>query len=351
MSYTFKQNMVSSNKYSIKCPYPMTPKYIVCHNTSNDASAANEVSYMIRNNHQVSYHIAVDDKEAIQALPFDRNAWHTGDGANGPGNRHGIGVEICYSLSGGPRYTQAEENAVYVMARLLYQYNLPISALKQHANFANKNCPHRIRDEGRWESVRGRVEWVLEEIKKGNIEASLSSGTTALKATTNAGHAGNKGANKAPHRKPKKDNVKTKACERKVRALCDVNIWDGTDYQTVVGHIKKGEVIYFNQITEDELFGKLGDNQYISLDYHLFLMWDLWAAPIAKLEIMVPQLNAWSGPSYESEVSDHVKQYEVFEFTEERNGLALVNGIGWITLDPQMVKRFDLDKIASTYRL
>ena len=121
MSYTFKQNMVSSSKYSIKCPYPMTPKYIVCHNTSNDASAANEVSYMIRNNHQVSYHIAVDDKEAIQALPFDRNAWHTGDGANGPGNRHGIGVEICYSLSGGPRYTQAEENAVYVMARLLYQ--------------------------------------------------------------------------------------------------------------------------------------------------------------------------------------------------------------------------------------
>ncbi len=322
MSYTFKQNMVSSSKYSIKCPYPMTPKYIVCHNTSNDASAANEVSYMIRNNHQVSYHIAVDDKEAIQALPFDRNAWHTGDGANGPGNRHGIGVEICYSLSGGPRYTQAEENAVYVMARLLYQYNLPISALKQHANFANKNCPHRIRDEGRWESVRVRVEWVLEEIKKGNIEASLSSGTTALKA-----------------------------CERKVRALCDVNIWDGTDYQTVVGHIKKGQVIYFNQITEDELFGKLGDNQYISLDYHLFLMWDLWAAPIAKIEIMVPQLNAWSGPSYESEVSDHVKQYEVFEFTEERNGLALVNGIGWITLDPQMVKRFELDKIASTYRL
>lgn len=76
MSYTFKQNLVSSSKYSIKCPYIMTPKYVVCHNTSNSASAKNEINYMISNNNQVSYHIAVDDKEVIQGLPLNRNAWH-----------------------------------------------------------------------------------------------------------------------------------------------------------------------------------------------------------------------------------------------------------------------------------
>ena len=76
MSYTFRQNLVSSSKYSIKCPYSMTPKYVVCHNTSNSASAKNEISYMISNNNQVSYHIAVDDKEVIQGLPLNRNAWH-----------------------------------------------------------------------------------------------------------------------------------------------------------------------------------------------------------------------------------------------------------------------------------
>lgn len=339
MSYTFKQNMLSSSNYSIKCPYPMPPKYVVCHNTSNDASVANEVSYMIRNDNSVSHHIAVDNKEAIQALPFNRNAWHTGDGENGQGNRYGIGVEICYSQSGGERYTQAEENAVYVMARLLYQYNLPISALKQHANFANKNCPHRIRDEGRWENVRSRVEWVLGEIKKGTIDASLSSGTT-----------GQKNAPQTPAKEPEKVVIKTKACERKVKAVCDVNIWDGTDYKNVVGHIKKGEVVYFKEITEDGLFGRLGENQYISLSHNLFFMWDLWLAPIGKIQVLISQINAWSGASYDSEVIDHVYQHEVLEFTKEQNGMALVNNIGWVTLDPAMVKRVELEKVASTNR-
>ena len=37
MSYVFKQNLVSSSKYSIKCPYAMTAEYVVVHNTANDA--------------------------------------------------------------------------------------------------------------------------------------------------------------------------------------------------------------------------------------------------------------------------------------------------------------------------
>ena len=52
--------------------------------------------------------------------------------------------------------------------------------MKQHHDFAStgKNCPHRIRDEGRWGEFKGRVEWVLGEIKAGRCDASLSSGTT-----------------------------------------------------------------------------------------------------------------------------------------------------------------------------
>lgn len=184
MSYTFKQNLVSSSKYSIKCPYTRTPKYVVIHNTYNDASAKNEVSYHNSNNNQVSFHIAVDDIEAIQCVDFGRNSWSCGDGANGQGNRYGISLEICYSKSGGSKYTQAEENAVYVAARLLYQYGLGIDKLKQHADFASKNCPHRIRDEKRWDGFVGRVQWVLDEIKKGNIDKALSSGTTSVKQTT-----------------------------------------------------------------------------------------------------------------------------------------------------------------------
>lgn len=76
------QLLISSSKYGVKCPYTMTPKEICIHNTANDASARNEISYMQSNNNEVSFHIAVDDQEAIQALPTDRNAWHAGDGAN-----------------------------------------------------------------------------------------------------------------------------------------------------------------------------------------------------------------------------------------------------------------------------
>lgn len=79
----------------------MKAEYITIHNTANDASAANEISYMKNNSSSTSFHFAVDDKQVIQGIPTNRNAWHTGDGTNGTGNRKSIGVEICYSKSGG----------------------------------------------------------------------------------------------------------------------------------------------------------------------------------------------------------------------------------------------------------
>lgn len=138
-----KQSLVSSSKYNIKCPYSMKPVGIAIHNTYNDASAKNEVSYMKSNNNQVSFHIAVDDKEAIQGLPFDRNSWSCGDGANGQGNRKHISIEICYSKSGGIKFTNAEKLAAKVVAELLKKYNWGIDKVKAHRDFANKNCPHR----------------------------------------------------------------------------------------------------------------------------------------------------------------------------------------------------------------
>ncbi len=314
MTYAFKQNLVSKDKYSIKCPNTMNAEFIVVHNTANDASAENEVKYMISNNNQVSYHYAVDDNEVIQGLPTDRNAWACGDGANGKGNRKGIQVEICYSKSGGARFENAEKNAAMFIAQLLKERGWGVDKVKKHQDFANKYCPHRTLDKG-WASFVNMVKDYLND-------------TSA----------------------PSKQQPKTKACERKVKAVCDVNIWDGTDYKIVVGHVKKGEVVFFNQITEDGAFGKLGDNRYISLDHNLFFMWDLWLAPIGKIQILEKQINAWSGSSYDSKVVDHVHQHEVLEFTNEENGMVLINGIGWVTLDPAMVKRVDLSKVATTYR-
>ncbi|QPQ35879.1 peptidoglycan recognition protein family protein [Lysinibacillus sp. JNUCC-52] len=157
MAYVFKQNLLPSSKYSIKSPYTMTPQYISVHNTANDASAANEIKYMITNDNQVSYHVAVDDVEVIQAIPYNRNGWHCGDG-QGNGNRKSIGVEICYSKSGGARYTAAEENAVQYIASLLKQYEWGIERVKKHQDWNGKYCPHRILSENRWFSFLKRIE-------------------------------------------------------------------------------------------------------------------------------------------------------------------------------------------------
>ncbi|QEL82716.1 N-acetylmuramoyl-L-alanine amidase family protein (plasmid) [Bacillus sp. JAS24-2] len=143
-----RKKLVDPSKYDIKCPNTMTPEFITVHNTYNDASAENEISYMIGNNNSVSFHVAVDDKEAVQGIPFDRNAWHAGDG-NGNGNRKSIGVEICYSLSGGDRYYKAEDNAAIVIAQLMKQFNIPISNVRTHKSWSGKHCPHRMLDEGR----------------------------------------------------------------------------------------------------------------------------------------------------------------------------------------------------------
>ncbi|MES1053970.1 N-acetylmuramoyl-L-alanine amidase [Bacillus thuringiensis] len=135
----------------------MNPEYITVHNTYNDATAENEVAYMIRNDNQVSFHIAVDDKGAVQGIPLERNAWHCGDGG-GNGNRKSIGVEICYSLSGGDRYYKAEDNAAIVVAQLMKQYNIPISKVRTHQSWSGKYCPHRMLAEGRWDSFIERVQ-------------------------------------------------------------------------------------------------------------------------------------------------------------------------------------------------
>lgn len=157
------ENLVPKSKYNIKCTYTMKPEYITVHNTANDASARNEISYMISNNNEVSFHLAVDDKEVVQGLPLDRNGWHAGDG-NGTGNRKSIGIEICYSKSGGDRFIKAEQNAVELIVYLLKKYNWGIDRVKKHQDWSGKYCPHRTLDMG-WDRFIKMIEDKLETEK------------------------------------------------------------------------------------------------------------------------------------------------------------------------------------------
>lgn len=142
------KSFVDSSKYDIKCPYAMSPVGVCIHNTANDAPAKNEVSYMKSNNNEVSFHVAVDDIESIQGIPFDRNAWAAGDGGRGNGNRNYIHIEICYSKSGGSRFIEAEKRAAKEIASILKSYGWGIDRVKKHQDFSGKYCPHRTLDMG-----------------------------------------------------------------------------------------------------------------------------------------------------------------------------------------------------------
>lgn len=158
MSLTIIKNLVPQSKWPLKATYPMQAEEICIHNTANDASAANEIAYLHSNPDSTSYHFAVDDVQAVQGLPLDRNGWHAGDGLNGRGNRKSIGIEICYSKSGGPRFKQAEKNAAKLAAQLLKERGWGIDRVKKHQDYSGKYCPHRTLSETGWSNFLNMVQ-------------------------------------------------------------------------------------------------------------------------------------------------------------------------------------------------
>ncbi len=163
-----RKNLLPESLYYWKSPYEMKPTRIVVHNTANDASADAEIKYMNRSPEQggvqVSYHYAVDDIEAVQGLPENRNGWHAGDG-NGKGNREGIAIEICYSKSGGERFIKAEENAAELIVDILNRYGWGMDKITKHQDYMDKYCPHRTLDMG-WDRFLKMIQDKLDKNPK-----------------------------------------------------------------------------------------------------------------------------------------------------------------------------------------
>lgn len=169
----------------------MTPEFIVVHNTGNDASAANEIAYMIRNDNQVSFHYAIDDKEIIQGIPENRNAWHSGDGKSGDGNRKGLSLEICYSKSGGERFLEAEKLAAKFIASKLKEKGWGIDKVKKHQDFSGKYCPHRTLDLG-WNRFLNMIKEELTKLEQPKNDVLYRVQAGAFKQIGNAQILANK---------------------------------------------------------------------------------------------------------------------------------------------------------------
>jgi len=129
---------------------PMTPTTITIHNTGNPSSSArNERAWLVStaNDRTASYHIVVDDREAIECIPLTENAWHAGDGS-GPtsGNRTSISIEICESGN----YAQTLRNAAQLVAKMLKERGWGIDRLRRHYDWSGKICPRLMYDGGKW---------------------------------------------------------------------------------------------------------------------------------------------------------------------------------------------------------
>lgn len=159
------ENLVEEGKYGLKCPYHMNPIGITVHNTANGVSADSEVSYMVNNNNETSYHFCVDEEHAVQGLPLDRNAWHAGDG-NGPGNRKTIAVEIARSTSDDESlFDRAEKNAAKLIAYLCKEYAWTTADIYTHQHWSGKYCPHKTLDRG-WERFIDMVQKYIDELNE-----------------------------------------------------------------------------------------------------------------------------------------------------------------------------------------
>lgn len=145
----------------------MTANTLTVHTTGNpDSSARNERGWLTNpeNDRTASYHIVIDEYEAIEVLPLNEVAWHAGDG-NGDGNRRSIGIEICESGN----YSKTLENAVDLIAKMLKERGWGIDRLRRHYDWSGKICPRLMYDGGKWtawERFKLMIEKELERMEK-----------------------------------------------------------------------------------------------------------------------------------------------------------------------------------------
>lgn len=120
---------------------------ITVHETANVRVGADAQSHADLqsdgNVRQASWHIQVDDREAIRSFPDEVRCWHAGKAA-----ADSIAIEICVNADG--NYDRALANAAAVVALLRAEHGLGRGDVKQHHDWTGKHCPARLRVSGAW---------------------------------------------------------------------------------------------------------------------------------------------------------------------------------------------------------
>lgn len=176
-----KVDLISKDLYPYKCPYTMKAKTIVVHNAATPNGTAQALNATLHSSKEYkSWHFSVDNKEIIESLPINRNAFATGDGGCGVGNRSGIQIEIAKDMDGDSTddWKRSKENGALLVAKLLKKYGWGIEHVSKHQDYkmtdgTYKYCPHKILDEG-WEDFLNLIQSELDALNEQKSDGNSS---------------------------------------------------------------------------------------------------------------------------------------------------------------------------------
>lgn len=119
---------------------------ITVHETANrNRGAGAQAHANLQSNGNVrvaSWHIQVDDREAIRSFPDTVRCWHAGGG----GALDSIAVEIC--VNSDSNYAKALANAAEVVRQLRTEHGIDRANVVQHNDWTGKHCPTILRGRG-----------------------------------------------------------------------------------------------------------------------------------------------------------------------------------------------------------
>ena len=155
-----KTNALLNGKPVTKTRRPgtkITPTIIIVHSTANlKSTAQNEADWLlnITNDRSASWNYAVDQLQAVEAIPAGELTYNTLDAK---ANHTSISIEICESGDRG----KTLQNAAELVNHLMAEWNIPIANVFPHRHFQAKDCPRILQPGTMWngflDSIRDRT--------------------------------------------------------------------------------------------------------------------------------------------------------------------------------------------------
>lgn len=146
----FKVHPISKWNKKARPGYKIVPKTMTVHNTGNKSKGANadmHTRYVDSEHGYSSWQFTVGENIIYQELGIYEEAYHAGDGKNGPGNKTSLAMELVEVGN----WNDVRKNSLLLM-KALYDCAPSLERNKSkvlvpHQKWTNKYCPRVILDE------------------------------------------------------------------------------------------------------------------------------------------------------------------------------------------------------------